>query len=89
MSDADLWHINLVTLLYKNIYPKEYRAYIVSDFSIPDFDFNCDHITSCPAYWNIVYVDHSEHVHMIANTNFIIEIPLNFFNNDFKGFSLI
>lgn len=27
----------------------------------------------------MVYVDHSEHVHMIANTNFIIEIPLHFF----------
>lgn len=37
----------------------------------------------------MVYVDHSEHVHMIANTNFIIEIPLNFLNNDFEGFSFI
>lgn len=33
----------------------------------------------------MVYVDHSEHVHMIANTNFIIEIPLNFLNNDFES----
>lgn len=76
-------------IVQEHISQRVQSIYIVSDFSIPDFDFNCDHITSCPAYWNIVYVDHSEHVHMIANTNFIIEIPLHFFNNDFKGFSFI
>lgn len=39
-------------LLYKNIDFKEYRVYIVLDFFIFDFDFNCDYIISCFVYWN-------------------------------------
>lgn len=66
-------------LLYKNIDFKEYRVYIVLDFFIFDFDFNCDYIISCFVYWNIVYVDYLEYVYMIVNINFIIEILFYFF----------
>lgn len=66
-------------LLYKNIYFKEYRVYIVLDFFIFGFDFNCDYIISCFVYWNIVYVDYLEYVYMIVNINFIIEILFYFF----------
>lgn len=76
-------------LLYKNIDFKEYRVYIVLDFFIFDFDFNCDYIISCFVYWNIVYVDYLEYVYMIVNINFIIEILFYFFYNDFKGFFFI